>query len=61
VAVTPKGAAVLFAWFENGDGREYETFDVYKSLKDAAGNEDMGWAAIEAIERMGVPVEELDI
>jgi len=34
---------------------------VFPSFKDAAADKHVKWAAIQAIETIGVPVEELDI
>jgi hypothetical protein len=62
VAITGKKNIVVYAWDQSGDGRRYEYFWVFDSLDQAAAADEMLSAAIaEAIERMGVEVEELDI
>lgn len=63
VAVTAKGAAVVYSWNLNRPlGKKYnEGFSVYPDLESAALDEEVNAAACEAIVRRGVPVEELDI
>jgi hypothetical protein len=61
VALTAKGAAVFYTWEEDHEGRGCYGFTVFPSLEDAAGEQRVKWAAIQAMEVLGVPVEELDI
>jgi hypothetical protein len=61
VAVTPRNAAVFYYWTEEGQYFHGRHFKVFPSLKDAAADQRLRWAAIKAIETVGVPVEELDI
>lgn len=63
VAVTQKGSAVFYTWSENqqDDSRYRFRFAVYPSLEAAAENGFHAHAARMAIEKIGVPVEELDI
>jgi hypothetical protein len=62
VAVTAKGAAVVHCWREDSEACCWEyKFAVYPSLVAAAADSHMGFAARRAIEKIGVPVEELDI
>ncbi len=61
VAVTAKGAAVVYRWSEDREHRWGQKFLVYSSLEAAAADDDVNYAARKAIEAIGVPVEELDI
>jgi len=61
VAVTAKNACVVYRWEEDQQGRGGYRFLTFPSLEAAAANDDVNYAAREAIEKMGVPVEELDI
>ncbi|MCU1263568.1 MAG: hypothetical protein JWO80_6453 [Bryobacterales bacterium] len=62
VAVTAKGGVVILFWSEEGDYTEVDkTFQVYESFDAAAQNDEVAGAAIFALERIGVAVEELDI
>ena len=61
VAVTPKNAAVFYYWTEDDEHFYGRHFKVFPSLMDAAADRELRWAAIKAIETVGVPVEELDI
>jgi hypothetical protein len=63
VAVTGKGNAVIYAWrWDSQSGLKYgQHFEVYPSLEVAASVPRFNIAARQAIERVGVPVEELDI
>ncbi len=61
VAITAKNAAVIYYWTEDAEHFFGKHFRVFPSLKDAAANLDVKWAAIKAIETIGVPVDELDI
>jgi hypothetical protein len=61
VAITPKNAAVVYHWRDDGEHFFGKKLDIYPSLHDAAADSDVKWVAIKAIEQIGVPVEELDI
>jgi hypothetical protein len=61
VAITGKGAAVIFSWIESDEHRRRYQFQVYPSLGEAAAHQEVNYAARRAIEAIGVPVEELDI
>lgn len=61
VAVSAKGAAVIYYWTESPERVSGKRFRIFSSLEDAATDSDLRPAAIEAIEKLGVPVEELDI
>jgi hypothetical protein len=61
VAITAKNAAVIYHWTEDGEHFFGKHFRVFPSLKDAAADKHVRWAAIKAIETIGVPVDELDI
>jgi hypothetical protein len=61
VAITPKNRAVFFHWTEDREHLYGRHLVVYDSLHDAAANPELKWAAIKAIEEIGVPVEEMDI
>jgi hypothetical protein len=62
LAVTPKGKVVVFSWtIDAATGSSYqEDLAIYDSIHEAMSSEDSSIAK-EAYERMGVPVEELDI
>ena len=61
IATTAKGNVVIFSWRESDEGSHCETFDIFPSLEDAAATHEFQYAAIAALEKRGVPVEELDI
>jgi hypothetical protein len=62
VAVTAKGNAVFLSWDENPLGGKLNyKFDYFESLERAAQELKLNGAARAAIEKIGVPVEELDI
>lgn len=61
VAITAKGKVVIYDWMENNEGRWGQYFEVFESLEDAAVDGRIGYAARRAMEKIGVPVEELDI
>lgn len=61
VALTPKGSAVFHCWTDDGEHFLGKHFLTFPSLHDAAADDRVKWAAIKAIEQIGVPVEELDI
>lgn len=61
LALTAKGAVVIYQWGEIESGRVNETFLVYPSLENAVHNENINFLITEAMDRIGVPVEELDI
>jgi hypothetical protein len=61
VAVTAKGSAVFYTWAEGGEAKVDVKFTVYSSLEEAAASWFVHHAALRAIEKLGVPVEELDI
>lgn len=48
-------------WTESPQRVSGKRFRIFSSLEDAATDSDLRPAAIEAIEKIGVPVEELDI
>jgi hypothetical protein len=63
VAVTAKGNIVVYSWridAQSGDNYRH-SFRVYSSFQEAATDNDVNWAIRQAMERRGVPVEELDI
>jgi hypothetical protein len=63
VAITAKGNIVVYSWKidETDDSHYGFRFHVYKTFEEAAHNDDDSWAAREAFEAVGVPVQELDI
>ena len=61
IALTAKGAAVLYSWSADRGGQSFRTFTVYPSLEAAAADTRSNYAVLKAIEERGVPVEELDI
>ena len=61
VAITPKNKVVFYRWTEDDEHNYGRHLDVYDSLHDAAANREVKYAAIKAIEEIGVPVEEMDI
>ena len=60
VAITAKGAAVIY-WMQEEEDSRAQHFKVFPSLEVAVADSDVNWAARKAIEVLGVPVEELDI
>jgi hypothetical protein len=65
VAVTAKNNVVILSWTEGVDRGEgyvsHKRFSVYPSFAKAAADQLVNPAAREAIRKLGVPVEELDI
>jgi len=62
VAIAAKGGAVFYGWGSDGESNKFcETFDVFSSLRDAVSEPRTNYAARTAMEKLGVPVEELDI
>ena len=61
VAVTAKNAVVMYYWTEDGEHFYGRHFKVFPSFTEAAADNDVKWAAIKAVQKIGVPVEELDI
>jgi hypothetical protein len=62
VAVTPKNKVVLYAWgSKNGEPDDDFSFQVFDSFSQAAAQDVSGAPIREAVERIGVPVEDLDI
>src|ERR1035437_3123856 len=61
VALTSKGAVVVYYWESDPESPQWERFLVYDSLEAAAADEDVNYAVLLAIQEIGVPVEELDI
>jgi len=62
VAVTAKGGGVVYSWSVARDGRESDKrLHIYPSLDAAARNPDENRAVLAAIQKQGVPIEELDI
>ncbi len=61
VAITAKGAVVTLSWLESFEGRSYRRFQVHDSFESGAEESACAWAVIAAWEKVGVPVEELDI
>jgi len=62
VAITAKKSIVVYTWDEAADNPRFnEHFWVYNSFDEAAADPRVNSAIAEAIERMGVEVEELDI
>jgi hypothetical protein len=61
VAVTAKGAVVVYSWHAEREGNWAYRFNVYYSLENAAADERVNYAARKTIQELGVRVEELDI
>jgi hypothetical protein len=61
LAVTAKGNIATLCWTEDSEGKGWARFRVFPSLQAAAERSDLNDAAREAMEKVGVPVEELDI
>ena len=61
VAETVKGNFVFFTHLEGSSGPHNYEFLVYPSLLTAASDPKVHGAAINAMEKRGVPIEELDI
>jgi hypothetical protein len=70
VATTVKGNVVVYSWkrgrdtSSEGEPFEYDwghRFLVFRSFEEAAANSTVNHAVREALQRRGVPVEELDI
>lgn len=65
LAITAKGNVVVLSWSEGVEnGEMYSTgrsFIVYGSLEEAASDPSSNYVARQAFEKLGVPVEELDI
>lgn len=63
VAITPKNSVVIYSWHCYGDQYEKNEYwlRVYTSFEEAAKDNEANYAARTALERIGVPVEELDI
>jgi hypothetical protein len=61
VAITPKGSAVFYYWTDDGVQFLGKHLIVFSSLHAAAGDGRVRWAALKAIEVIGVPIDELDI
>ena len=60
VAITAKGAAVVY-WMQEEEDHRAQHFKVFPSLEVAVADSGVNWAVRKAIEVLGVPVEELDI
>ena len=63
LAITAKGNVVVLAWREETEaqGASWRRFYVFASLDEAAMNSHANPVALEAIRKLGVPLEELDI
>jgi hypothetical protein len=61
LALTAKRNVVVLTWNEDLEGRSNPRFYVFPSLEAAAADTETNPVALAAIERLGVPVEELDI
>jgi hypothetical protein len=61
VAITAKNAVVIYYWTEDHENTYGKHFKVFPSFQAAAASRNVKWAAIRAIETIGVPTEELDI
>jgi len=61
VAVTPKGAAVFYSWQGPVGSTPTARFRVFGSFEQAAADDACNAAAREAMNKIGVPIEELDI
>ncbi len=59
LAITLKGKVVVFSYITNGLERLNECFEIFDSLESAVSQ--FPDSACIAMERLGVPVEELDI
>jgi hypothetical protein len=61
VATTAKGAVVACTWTEQPGCQSYKRFRVYPSFEEGAKDPESGWVVKSALQKVGVPVEELDI
>jgi len=63
VAITAKGNVVVYSWsIDQADEFSYDfRFHIHKTFEEAAHHGDDSWAARQAYEAVGVPVQELDI
>lgn len=61
VGQTAKGNFVFLSWDEDPEGRGNYYFRVFPSLEAAAADDNLNPAARQAIKKLGVAVEELDI
>ncbi|WP_321472157.1 hypothetical protein [uncultured Paludibaculum sp.] len=61
VAITAKGAAVVYSWKEDEESTWGNSLRVFNSLEHAAADVEVNFAARQAIKELGVRIEELDI
>lgn len=61
VAQTAKGNFAFLTWREDPEGRHNARFVVFASLEAAAADKELNPAARQALKKLGVCVEELDI
>ena len=61
LAITAKGAVVTCSWSQDDEGISFKRFKVHASMEAAAQDHEENWAVRQAMEKVGVPVEELDI
>ena len=63
VAVTARNNIVIYHWrIDAESGADYaHRLSVYSTFEEAAADQSVNWAACRAMEKFGVPIEELDI
>jgi predicted CopG family antitoxin len=61
VAITRRGAVVTCGWYGDDESMTFKRFRIYSSMEEAAADMEDNWAILQAMEKIGVPVEELDI
>lgn len=61
IAQTAKHNYAFLSWEEGWQGESNHRFQVFSTLEAAAGNKNLNAAARQAIKKLGVAVEELDI
>lgn len=61
LATTAKGAVVACTWIPSLDSESYQRFRVYPSFEAGAKDSESRWIVYSALQRIGAPVEELDI
>jgi hypothetical protein len=61
VAITIKGGAVVYSWSADRESCWAYQLRIYSCLEEAAEDPEVNYAAVSALTKLGVPVEELDI
>jgi hypothetical protein len=61
IAQTAKHNFAFLSWVRTHEGKAHYCFNVFPSLEAAAADEELNVAARQAIKKLGVAVEELDI